>query len=413
MTVYWLQPLAWWGLLTLALPILIHLLVRHRSRRLSFPSIRFLRSTATVALRRRFISDWPLLVTRLAVLACAVAALAAPAFVTPARRVAWNARVARAIIAASGTPAVDQIVQAERAATFTSAVFAAEDNVPGAVRDAVTWLQHQAPAARELVIVGDVRQGSLTQGDIDSIARDIGIRFRLVPASAKASEVELLAVVNRGDAMVSTARVRTTLAEDHTSVSYLPAPQFTTEHITVMAAAEHQEHGQAVLRAVLAEGVVLGRRSDRRVTIAFAAAQDAASTRLKQPASQQWMRDALERLPDFRGGELEGRLIVFVPVPVTDGSAPSIVARIASAVFADDLTDMEPRRITPSRLEAWTRSPEPSLTSIPPADESDRRWLWALTLILLAVEQLLRRGHLTVSPNRTSAPTRDEEVRVA
>src|SRR5918995_6961894 len=149
MAVYWLQPLAWWGLLTLAVPILIHLLVRHKSRRLSFPSIRFLRSTTTIALRRRFISDWLLLVIRLAVLACAVAALAAPAFVTPARRVAWNARVARAIIAASGAPAVDQIVQTERAATFTSAVFTAGDNVPGAVRDAVTWLQHQAPAGRE------------------------------------------------------------------------------------------------------------------------------------------------------------------------------------------------------------------------------------------------------------------------
>ena len=49
MTVQWLQPAAWWGLAAVAVPILIHLLVRRESRRLLFPSLRFLRTTAVAS----------------------------------------------------------------------------------------------------------------------------------------------------------------------------------------------------------------------------------------------------------------------------------------------------------------------------------------------------------------------------
>ena len=74
----WLLPIAFAGLVTLAIPIAIHLLVRQRSRRLSFPSLRFLQSTPLAALKRRTLQDWPLLAVRLLILAAAVAALAAP-----------------------------------------------------------------------------------------------------------------------------------------------------------------------------------------------------------------------------------------------------------------------------------------------------------------------------------------------
>ena len=46
----WLQPLAWLGLIGVMLPLVIHLLARQRSRRVPFPSLRFLRVTQMTAL---------------------------------------------------------------------------------------------------------------------------------------------------------------------------------------------------------------------------------------------------------------------------------------------------------------------------------------------------------------------------
>ncbi|MBA3270032.1 MAG: BatA domain-containing protein, partial [Acidobacteria bacterium] len=56
MSVFWLQPQAWWGVAALAIPIAIHLLARQRSRRLLFPTLRFLRATRLAALRQHVVS---------------------------------------------------------------------------------------------------------------------------------------------------------------------------------------------------------------------------------------------------------------------------------------------------------------------------------------------------------------------
>ncbi len=63
-----------------------------------FPSLRFLRSTRLVALKRRRISDWPLLTIRLLIVTMAVAALAGPVFVSDARWRSWSTRTARAVV---------------------------------------------------------------------------------------------------------------------------------------------------------------------------------------------------------------------------------------------------------------------------------------------------------------------------
>ena len=103
MRVVWLQPWAWAGLAALAAPILIHLLARHRQRELLFPTLRFVRATQLAALKRRVIADVPLLVVRLLILTAAIAALAAPVFVSAARQRTWAARTARAIVALDGS----------------------------------------------------------------------------------------------------------------------------------------------------------------------------------------------------------------------------------------------------------------------------------------------------------------------
>jgi hypothetical protein len=81
-------------------------------------------------------------------------------------------------------------------------------------------------------------------------------------------------------------------------------------------------------------------------------------------------------------------------------------------VFADDLSELEPRRIPAATLEAWSRAPSPSSTSVPPVDEGDRRWLWVAVLVLLGIEQLVRRGRTVVRSSISTAHA-DGEVRVA
>jgi hypothetical protein len=73
-------PLLLAGLVTLAIPVLIHLIQRERKRVVEFPSLMFLRKIPYQSVRRRRIRDWMLLMMRLAALALIVMAFARPFF---------------------------------------------------------------------------------------------------------------------------------------------------------------------------------------------------------------------------------------------------------------------------------------------------------------------------------------------
>ena len=49
MTLYWLNPLALAGLAAAALPVIIHLLKRHRATRVPFPTLRFMTDSRAAA----------------------------------------------------------------------------------------------------------------------------------------------------------------------------------------------------------------------------------------------------------------------------------------------------------------------------------------------------------------------------
>lgn len=77
-----LAPLILLGLLLVALPLLIHLLVRRRGRRLDFPSLRFLRETPNFKLYPRRIRQPLLLALRAAAIILFVMGLARPLFIS-------------------------------------------------------------------------------------------------------------------------------------------------------------------------------------------------------------------------------------------------------------------------------------------------------------------------------------------
>jgi Mg-chelatase subunit ChlD len=75
-----LSPLFLLGLGALAIPLIIHLIQRERSRVVQFPSLMFVRRIPYQSVRRRRIRHWLLLALRAAAIACLVAAFARPFF---------------------------------------------------------------------------------------------------------------------------------------------------------------------------------------------------------------------------------------------------------------------------------------------------------------------------------------------
>ncbi|MGM0580506.1 MAG: BatA domain-containing protein [Bacteroidota bacterium] len=64
----WLNPIALWGLTALAVPILIHLWSKNKTKEIAFGSIRFLRESSTLQSKKIQLSEIPLLLVRLMIL---------------------------------------------------------------------------------------------------------------------------------------------------------------------------------------------------------------------------------------------------------------------------------------------------------------------------------------------------------
>lgn len=202
----WRNPVAWLGLATLLIPVLIHLLVRHRAEPRQFPSLRFVQPTRLASVRRKMISDWPLLLVRIAMLAAAVAALADPFWMTAARRADWSERQARAIVvdttpsvsgggagataaagatgaggatAAAGAGAGDSsrtLAERETESAFRAETFGTT-NLADGIRRAAAWLRTAPPARRELVVISDFQLGALDPTSLRDIPPYVGIRL--------------------------------------------------------------------------------------------------------------------------------------------------------------------------------------------------------------------------------------------
>src|SRR5262249_20044959 len=122
----WGMPAAASALLALAVPILIHTLVRRRSKPTLFPTLRFIPHTRLASIERRALEDILLLTTRLGVLAAAAAAVAAPLVMTKARRASWEAVTVRAEVAVGVPPRrdADRSISADTAAQGMSQALA-------------------------------------------------------------------------------------------------------------------------------------------------------------------------------------------------------------------------------------------------------------------------------------------------
>jgi hypothetical protein len=380
MSMVWLVPAALFGLVVVAIPIAIHLLVRQQSRRVAYPSLRFVQPSALAAFRRRTIQDALLLVCRAAILVAAVLALAGPVLQNSSRAVNQAGRVARAVVVVPGTtPAA---LESAAAGAFVLRAFARPELVD-AIASANTWLAEQPPAGREIVFAGALRRDSLTLADLSTIPSTTGIRFMSAEPAPSARDVVVTVLRAEAGGLVFEDRP-VHLDDDQTRVSAgvsTPAP---ADMIRVVAAPADQALADAALRAAVGAGLRWARR-DQKVLVVWEGAVQGAEQTLA-----------------------DGVSVVRMGRPVVAASSASAIASAVEQVTASPMGVLEPVRISDEQLKAWSRSPGGVPADARPVDEGDRRWLWALALGLLGVEHVLRRA---VKPATTAEAA--VEARVA
>ena len=166
----WLNPSAVFALAAAAVPLVIHLLLRQRARRIVVPSVRFIRQGDESSLRMRTPSDLLLLAVRTAIVALAAIAVLQPLALSSGRKATWAGRIVRAIVVDTSdsvdADAADIAARAEARDAFAARRFDAAD--PGAaLAKAADWLNAAGPARKELVVLSDFQLGTVTAAQID------------------------------------------------------------------------------------------------------------------------------------------------------------------------------------------------------------------------------------------------------
>ena len=350
----WLNAAAFAGLALVALPLAIHLLVRQHTRTMAFPSLRFVRETALSAFRRRTLEDAWLLAVRVGVMAAAVAALAAPVLDTAARRQSYAGRVSRATIALDGTPDLDALRRdAFRSASFSR--FALAD----AIDDAIRWLNAQPPSAREVVIAGELRRGAVFDSDLLDVPSDIGLRFVQSSHAQDVTATLAVPILTRRDGKLVLLERVVRAAVDSTQVLSETVTPAQDDSVRVTAAARDQPLADAALAAALREGLP-------------------------------WPRDRAPIVIVWDGGVAPPgeAQILKMSVPASAAAAPEAIWQTLTRAAGPPV---EPWVISREQLDRWSRAPGPPDAAAQPEDAGDRRWLWVAALLLLGVEQWLRR----------------------
>jgi hypothetical protein len=404
--VFWVNPSAAFALVALAIPVLVHVLARHRAPRVAFPTLRFLSPNRMASARRRTVEDLPLLLVRLLILAAAIGAAAGPFLVTSARRKAWDSTIVSALVIAPSVPA-----------PADGRAFVAE-RLPDGMARAVAWLDRQPPGRREILIRSPFPIGSIDSSDIAGVPSHVGLRFERVGALPTERTVDARPVFSErpGDRTVVETRRTLTLARDGTRVRDTESAAAAMP-VEIVDDQKHPGVASAVLQSVLEERVpvpVAGRRA--RVVLSGGEIAANPSETIREP----WIADAaaairrdLARDNDStatRFSESNGQLVVSLNAQ----ESVATTARVVRAVFAAmappaEIPGAEVGGISDAQLAAWSR---PAGATPPPAQNNvtdDRRWLWGAVLVLLALETWMRRS----GGSDSSARTRSEVARVA
>jgi hypothetical protein len=435
----WLNPVAFFGLLALAVPILVHLFGRHVAKRQRFPSLRLLMDSRPTPATRSRPSDLLLLLIRCGIVLAAVLALAQPRW-SSASRMRDASIPARLILVdtsgsmhrrASDGSALRSVAQltAQRLLDSAREGMIVETERPGAnVAGAASWLARRA-GLRELVVLSDFQVGALSDGDLAGVPEGLGVTLSRVgePLNSVATvDANQSAAVSAGAEPSATHGAWRFSAVD----SILP--------FTVMAAPGDSEKVRTMLAAVRSLVPNLD-ASGNRVLIAFPGSrlpQDTSST-----LTRRWQGDLLVSL---RGNRLLADAMHSADVEPSCLAAGAVVAHQgfgfhAATVMAADsglvvqscaragsvagtallaavamalapvpsFTERETSVLPDETLRTWERRPTEMAPRGREETSPDGRWFWLLAIALLVIEQVVRRGKLARSEPRVTEARRE------
>jgi hypothetical protein len=411
----WLTPWAWLGLAAIAVPIVVHLIGRRRPTHLAFPTLRFLPETRLAIRPRRRIHDPWLLALRIAIVTAAVAALAGPRLFFGRA----SATVARAIVVDISTsmsrPTVDgreaRTDARERAERLASEAQTSEiveaGHLPSGLDDALGWLGRQE-GRRELVVISDFQAGAITEIDAGRVPAAYGFRIervRMPPAGRVAA-----GAVHLGDAVVDVSLdldpTATTASWTERAAEGVRVPVELIEPVP--------EAWKAAARAATTMGAAAG-PATRQIRVAATVPAGPPT-----PAAP-WMFAAIEAAHRAWGAAPDEadrlRFAITSPsalVAVVDPSTDALrVARLLralaqAAVDRPPVAELETAEIPEATTQAWAREPGAPAGRGTDSDASDARWVWAVVLILLGVEWLVRR-HRTDESAGKFEPASEEQ----
>ena len=431
----WHNPAALWAFPLAAVPVIIHLLRTHHARRVAFPSIRFVPSSRTAAVRMRLPSDVLLMLLRVGIVAFAIGAAAGPILLTDARIQAWDARTARAVVVdvshsmrapdGSGQAperAAAEAAQAELNSAASSRRFEVRrrQEMEEALTRASRWLEASPPARREIVVISDFHQGVWQPADAASVPDGVGLRLISVGRPVGRDVFEGARLFGGGDVASRSQAIEVTT--DATAVAVERRAESGTAGLRVVAPKGVETSVERLLQAVAAAGAPAG-SADEPIAIRFSnAGPPPAGLTIVRPG---WMLRTVLRLredatffPSLPSPEGDARssdawttvarsadgaplvraaasgrelLLEISAPPDSLLAAATVRAALTARIDVDVYAEREVARLDEAWLTAFTRSSaEVTRDAWRSAESTDARWVWLLALVLLAVEQWLR-----------------------
>jgi hypothetical protein len=372
----WLNPGALVALAAAALPVVVHLLLRHRAVIRRVATIRFLVRTRESAVRLQRPSDLLLLTLRVAALAAAAIALAAPVVITGAREAHWMARTVRAVVVDTSA-SVDATAAAEAAAAQMSSAVSArrfdDANVSAGISRAAAWLRTAPPGRPELVVVSDFQAGAATSASFAPVPAAVAVTTVAVPGQAAPP-----ADVDGGTVFYGPRRYSQRITFEGAGTSYALRDTGSIGQVEFLKGASTSPEISG-LASTLAGAGIFAPPVDKPVVVSLGS-------------------------PDRRAHPLEpGTIAVDAP----SGSLQAGVTVhdvLATRRDLSSLMEFEPQRIPVKILESWSRGPGSSDTRAwQRSESSDARWFWLASIGLLVAEAVVRRERAVTPAERANA----------
>jgi hypothetical protein len=430
------SPAVLWSLALVAIPVLIHLLLRPQIARVRFPSLRFVPASRLASARRRIVHDWPLLLVRMAIVALAVVALSGPVLVTPGRERAWTSRTVRAIVvdaeaAMSAAARVQDLVD-ESAGDALAATRIETTRIGEGLVQAAQWLERAPPAAREVVIVSDLRNGAVTARDLAMLPAGVGVRLREVGGTTPTAGTVRRLRYEAGGAVASDLEV--ILGPVSTAVARAGRDEEVDLPVRVTGRDEARHLLEAALVAVLMDGLLIAAppapvhlawdtevaaveplvsAGARQAFSRFVAAAGVSNDqRPGAAAADPWVRI----WPGVLAAAERDGALVLRGTGLLDADTALGVARaaLAAAHATPDLGRLETMRMPAEARAALERDALPADPgAVAAAGDTDARWAWALVLLLMGTEHWMRRRKPLASGGSQGGISPHQEARVA